>query len=251
MEESFDNYLDDQIRQHSGWQQLEDFGARLGEQALSERGRRVFLASTACFFREIPAGIVALALRVTDDQMAGSRFGAVDHGAKILLAAVDEYGLADSSHGFGLTHHKLFANMIAAFGVTEAELDNPDYIIPEAHTLAKITRELYRSGSVAAGVGFHFASEKTSDREFQLCFDSLAPFADVYAADKTHADPQDLLNFYYIHTVVEPMHGAASAEAVKQYAAEKHNHEQLLNGADQFMDAYGAFWDSLHKEINH
>jgi hypothetical protein len=249
MEESFDNYLDNRIRQHHGWQELERFGTDLGQRALTAREIRIFLASTACFFREIPTGILALALRVTDDRMDSSRFGAVDHGARILLAAVDEYGLADMREGYGLSHHQLFARMIESFGISEAELGNRDYIIPEADELAAVTRELYRSGSVAAGVGFHFASEKTSDREFQLCYESLSRYTHIYANGKAIAAPESFLGFYHVHTIVEPLHGSASAEAVNLYATQTKNRDHLLQGAERFMEAYGNFWAALHKAI--
>jgi hypothetical protein len=65
----------------------------LRKKPLDGAGLRLFFASTAEFFREVPGGILALALRLTDDWMPHARFGAVEKGAQILYSAVDEFGL--------------------------------------------------------------------------------------------------------------------------------------------------------------
>ena len=74
--DDFTTYLDGSIRQHQGWMALEAFGQLLSNKALDERALKYFLASTACFFREIPGGILALALRVTDDRIDNELCGA-------------------------------------------------------------------------------------------------------------------------------------------------------------------------------
>jgi hypothetical protein len=248
---NFATYLGDSIRQHHGWTALETFGRLLNEQALDDRTVKYFLASTACFFREIPSGILALALRVTDDRIDNDRFGAVNSAASILLAAVDEYGLGSNSTGNNKNHHQLFAAMAKRFGVTESELHNPDFILPEAIDLARITRQLYREGCVAKSVGFHFASEVTSDREFELCYNGLACNLTVYADGSVHIAPEKFLDFYYVHTAVEPKHGSASASAVDLYGDSEINRQALLDGADQFMEAYGAFWLAVNRTLQH
>jgi len=244
---NFATYLGDYIRQHQGWKALETFGRLLSDKALDERAAKFFLASTSCFFREIPGGILALALRVTDDRIENGRFGAVTSASSILLAAVDEYGLGSNSTGNNKNHHQLFATMAQRFGVAESELHNPGFILPEAIDLARITRELYREGCVAKSVGFHFASEVTSDHEFELCYNGLANHLTVYADGSAHIAPEKFLDFYYIHTIVEVEHGAASARAVELYRASEIDRQALLDGADQFMEAYGAFWSALSR----
>jgi hypothetical protein len=90
MNQTFARDLEYHIQAHPGWGALEQFGQRLGQSPLNKRQLRVFLASTAHFFREIPGGILALALRVTEDRMDADPFGAAGSAARILLSAVDE-----------------------------------------------------------------------------------------------------------------------------------------------------------------
>jgi hypothetical protein len=251
MSKNLGDELTERLRKHAGWKHLEDFGALLNKKPLERDGLLTFLASTACFFREIPGGILALALRVTDDRISQDRFGAVNDGARILLAAVDEYGLADNGDGSTKDHHKLFADLIQTLGVSEEELLDPRYVIPQAHQLAEITRQYYREEPIATSVGFHFASEVTSDREFQLCFTGLDKFsADYFDGPISDSEAKEKLNFYYIHTLVEPMHASSSVDAVKLYTRDPANIEPLLNGVDKFMDAYGQFWQSLNSKIS-
>jgi hypothetical protein len=249
--DDFTTYLDGSIRQHQGWMALEAFGQLLSNKALDERSLKYFLASTACFFREIPGGILALALRVMDDRIDNDRFGASHSAASILLAAVDEFGLGSNSTGVNEGHHQLFATMAKRFGVAEAELLTPGFILPEAIDLARITQQLYREGCVAKGVGLHFASEISSEREFQLCYNGMARHLTAYAGDSGDIAPEKLFDFYFVHTVVEPEHGSASARAVNLYSDSEIDRQAVLDGAEQFMDAYGAFWSAINRTLEH
>lgn len=246
---NFATHLGGSIQQHQGWTSLEKFGQLLSEQTLNDKAVKYFLASTACFFREIPNGILALALRVTDDRIDADRFGAVSSAAPILLAAVDEYGLGSNSTGNNQNHHQLFAAMAKRFRVTETDLHNPDFILPEAIDLARVTRLLYREGSVAKSVGCHYASEITSDREFELCYNGLASHLNEYADSSVHLAPEKFLDFYYVHTIVEAEHGEASSQAVDIYGGSETDRQAQLDGADQFMEAYGAFWSALTRTL--
>src|SRR5690348_3879916 len=87
------------IESHPGMFALRRFGEQLRRRPLDAAGRRLFFASTAEFFREVPGGILALALRLTDDWMPHDRFGAVAKGAQILYSAVDEFGLHQLRRG--------------------------------------------------------------------------------------------------------------------------------------------------------
>ena len=245
--QNFAACLSNHIRQHQGWAELETFGESLNVHALDQRELRVFLASTGQFFREIPGGILSLALRVTDDRIQQDRFGAVESAASILLSAVDEYGLGTNSTGNTRNHHRLFADMVRRFGVCEADLHDPQFILPEAIELAHVTRGLYRAGSVAGSVGFHYASEVTSDREFELCYLGLAGHLREYTDIAPPVMPQKFLDFYFVHTVVEREHGAAGATAVDLYSASEIDRQSMLEGAAQFLDAYGALWSALNR----
>lgn len=234
------------IRDHAAFTALETFGERLRANPLDAHGLRVFLASSAEFFREIPGGILALALRITDEQIEGNRFGAVRAGASVLTAAVDEYGLGHADAA-GRTHHELFEAMVIDLGVSLAELDDAAYVVPAARELAVATAEYYRRAPVPVAAGFHFASEITSEHEFRLCFDGLAAHAGAYGMAERPRD--QAFGFYFVHTVVEPEHGASSARALAYYDKSAAGQAAILAGINAFMDAYGAFWSELHEAV--
>src|SRR5262245_49293536 len=129
MESTEASKLASALQAHRGWTALERFGADLNARPLGAQQLRLFLASTSTFFREIPAGILALALRVTDDWMDRDRFGAVRRGAHILLSAVDEYGLHDTAKGLEKSHHELFLDMVERWNIDPAELEDPAHIL--------------------------------------------------------------------------------------------------------------------------
>lgn len=233
------------VEDHAGMAALRSFGARLKQQPMSQAQLTVFLASTAEFFKEVPAGILALGLRVTDDWMALDRFGAVTRGAMVLYSAVDEFGLHQLQRGVQASHHSLFREMAAGFGVAENDLLNPAHILPEATKMAEATRAYYRSKSVAAGLGFHLASEISSDIEFNLCLDGLRAFPADYGLD---GDDDPKLRFYLIHTEVEPMHGSTSKEAVAAcLLRDPASAPDIRDGALAFMEPYGRLFDALQR----
>lgn len=238
--------LQREIAAHDGWEKLEEFGRKLVERPMEREGLKIFLASTSTFFKEIPGGILALALRVTDDWMTRDRFNAVGMGARVLLSAVDEYGLHEPHKGYQKTHHELFVDMTHMWGLSTSDLLDPKYVIPESIELAAVTRDFYRSRHLGEGLGFHFASEKTSDREFQLCMRGFTHFWTSYAL-KSASDPT--LNFYHIHTLVEPMHGSTSADIVTAYGKDPVNAEYIAAGAAAFMEGYGQFWTALTRAV--
>jgi len=231
------------IESHPGMFALRRFGEQLRKKPLDSIGLRLFFASTAEFFREVPGGILALALRVTDDWMPHERFGAVEKGAQILYSAVDEFGLHQLRRGVQASHHAFFLETAAAFGVTRAALDDPAAVTQAAREMAALTALFYRRRPVGEGLGFHLASELTSDVEFTLCLEGLRAHAAHYGLSGPD-DPK--LGFYIIHTQVEPMHGASSRTAVRDYLARRPDcTAEIAAGADAFMDAYGRFFATL------
>jgi len=235
------------IESHPGMFALKGFGEQLRKRPLETDELSLFLASTAEFFREVPGGILALALRLTDDWMPHDRFGAVEKGAQILYSAVDEFGLHELQHGVQASHHAFFVEMAAAFGVTRAALDDPAAITAAAREMAALTALFYRRRPVGEGLGFHLASELTSDVEFTLCLEGFQAFPAEYALSGPE-DPK--LGFYLIHTKVEPMHGSSSRTAVRDYLQRKPDRaSEIVAGADAFMDCYGRFFATLTERI--
>jgi hypothetical protein len=236
--------LKSEITSHPGMKALEEFGANLASRPLRRDELRVFLATTAAFFREVPAGILALGLRVTDDWMPRDRFGAVSRGASVLYAAVDEFGLHAMDKGLLRSHHGLFLDMAQDWGVSEAELTNPRYVLGEGEELAALTAELYRRRPIPEALGFHVASEITSEREFTLCYQGFRAFPAAYGL----SGPDDPgLMFYFIHTVVEPMHGATGMDSIRMYAEQDPAvFEAGMRGALAFMDGYGRLFEAFN-----
>src|SRR5262245_28551992 len=187
------------IESHPGMCSLRSFGEQLRSRPLDPTGLRLFFASTAEFFREVPGGILALSLRLTDDWMEHERFGAVEKGAQILYSAVDEFGLHQLRRGVQASHHAFFLETAAAFGVTRAALEDPTAITAAAREMAALTALFYRRRPIGESLGFHLASELTSDIEFTLCLEGLQAHAARYGLSGPD-DPK--LGFYLIHTQV-------------------------------------------------
>jgi hypothetical protein len=235
------------IDAHHGMFALKRFGEQLRKRQLDAASLQTFFASTAEFFREVPGGILALALRVTDDWMPHERFGAVEKGAQILYSAVDEFGLHQLRRGVQASHHAFFLETAAAFGVTRSALDDPAAITQAAREMAALTALFYRRRPIGESLGFHLASELTSDVEFTLCLEGLQAHAERYGLSGPD-DPK--LGFYLIHTQVEPMHGSSSRTAVRDYLARRPDRpDEIVAGADAFMDGYERFFATLTERI--
>lgn len=235
------------IESHPGMFALKRFGEQLRKRPLDPAARRVFFASTGEFFREVPGGILALALRLTDDWARHDRFGAVEKGAQILYSAVDEFGLHELQRGVQASHHAFFLETASAFGVSRAELEDPAYVTAPAREMAALTALFYRRRPIGESLGFHLASELTSDVEFTLCLAGFQAHPTAYGL----AGPQDpKLGFYLIHTEVEPMHGASSRAAVRDYLQRKPGcRDELAAGAEAFMDCYGRLFEALTERL--
>jgi hypothetical protein len=235
------------IESHPGMFALKRFGEQLRKRPLDPAARRIFFASTAEFFREVPGGILALALRLTDDWAPHDRFGAVEKGAQILYSAVDEFGLHELERGVQASHHAFFLETASAFGLTRAELEDPAYVTPAAREMAALTALFYRRRPIGEGLGFHLASELTSDVEFNLCLAGFQAHPTAYGLAGAQ-DPK--LGFYLIHTEVEPMHGASSRAAVRDYLRRRPGRtDELASGAEAFMDCYGRLFDGLTERL--
>jgi len=231
------------IAVHPGMASLRLFGERLRAKPLDRAELAMMFASTAEFFREIPGGILALALRLTDDWMPFRRFGAVSEGAQILYSAVDEFGLHQLRRGVQQSHHQYFLSMIEGFGYGENDLLEPANVTDAASEMAALTNLFYRHRSIGESLGFHLASELTSDIEFSLCLEGLQAFPREYSLT---GPEDDRLGFYLIHTQVEPMHGASGQTAVERYLSRRPGTaDEVRAGADAFMTGYGRFFIAL------
>jgi hypothetical protein len=150
--------------------------------------------------------------------------------------------------GIQASHHAFFLEMTAGFRISEADLLDPGNIVAPARAMAALTRRHYRNRSLAEGLGFHLASELTSDVEFRLCLEGFRAFPHDYGL----AGPDDAkLGFYLIHAQVEPMHGATSRAAAAAYLARRPDATvQLRAGAEAFMSGYGRLFRALGERLS-
>jgi len=136
------------------------------------------------------------------------------------------------------THHQMLLNTIRHWDLTATDMLDPDYILPEGRNFGRITYEYYRNQSVAAALGFHFASEATSNMEFEAYLNGFAKFESAYKL-RDRGDPA--LAFFVIHTEVEPAHRDMGYRMIQMYCDQNpDNGEAVIAGARAFMDAYGG-----------
>ena len=242
--DEFSQALKAEIHRHDGMNELELFGKHLSSRPLTKHELRIFLATTGAFFREIPGGILALGLRVTDDWITRDRFHAVSKGATVLYSAVDEFGLSDP-RGIGGSHHELFLSMTQHWGFGAEELTDPDCILDEGELLAIATSEFYRRRPIPEALGFHVASELSSNREFVLCEEGFQRFPESYGL-RGSDDP--VLTFYHVHTLVEPMHGSTSLDGAGIYFEDNPaTMAAIMTGAVAFLKPYGRLFRALNR----
>lgn len=236
--------IETEIGAHAAMEELSRFGVLLEENPLDHDGLRTFFATMGAFFWDIPTGILALALRICDDWAAREPRDATAQGAYILFADVDEFGLHDQHQGLLPTHHQLFRELTGHLGISEEDLVDPRYVLSAGSALGSRTTQYYRHQTIAESLGFHLASETTSNREFRY-------FLRGFGAHPTHYGLQDeadpVLLFFKVHTIVEPMHKHRARQIIESYAqADPDFLAGVRAGAMAFMDGF----DELFRAVN-
>jgi len=240
--------LEKEIRAHEAMAELASFGTTLLRTPLDADGLRTFFASMGAFFWDIPTGILALALRVSDDWAVRERYDATAMGAYILFADVDEFGLHAQHKGLLPTHHQLFRDLTGHLGITMEDLRDPRYVAPEGEALGRRTTEFYRHQPIGYALGFHLASETTSNREFNFFLDGFRAHANHYGL---RADDDPVLDFFVVHTIVEPMHKSRARELIEIYA--QHDPAILTEvraGAMAFMDGFADLFRAVNARVS-
>lgn len=174
------NEVANKIVHHPAMSELEKFGGIIFSRPLSRPEMALFFATIWAFFKDVPAGIVALAARVTDEWIKEDMWNGTAKAAHILYASVDEYGLHQHSKHMLPTHHQMFKQLTTHLGLSDTELFNPQYILPEGTAMANNTHRMYRSEYLGEALGFHLASEMTSSREFQIFLKGFQKYAEEY-----------------------------------------------------------------------
>ncbi|WP_313059386.1 iron-containing redox enzyme family protein [Pseudomonas rhodesiae] len=241
------NEVANKIVHHPAMSELEKFGGIIFSRPLSRPEMALFFATIWAFFKDVPAGIVALAARVTDEWIKEDMWNGTAKAAHILYASVDEYGLHQHSKHMLPTHHQMFKQLTTHLGLSDTELFNPQYILPEGTAMGNNTHRMYRSEYLGEALGFHLASEMTSSREFQIFLKGFQKYAEEYGL----VDEDDpVLAFFAIHCEVEPMHVATGRQIMISYL-EKHPNiaPQAMRGALAFMDGFEQMFAALNRRL--
>lgn len=237
------------IERHSGMQILHELGFLLKKSKLSETKCKIFFASLWPFYQQTPSGIMSLALRVNDFwNKEVNPWTAMENAALLLSTSVDEFGLEKSNECFQPTHHQLFLQAAKYYKVTEDDIISDTYILPSSKQMGQLSYVYYREKPLAEALGFHFASELTSYPEFKLFFEGFYAHSEQYQLKS----PRDTgLYFFWIHTLVEPVHLTSSIKMIDAYLKVK---PQLINsvieGAQCYMQSYATLFSSIKNALS-
>lgn len=242
-------YLMERIESHSGMQALKSFGSNLKNQPLSEQQLKKLFASLWAFYSETPSGIISLALRMNDFWSERvSPWDAMEKASYLLSASVDEFGLEKSHERFLPTHHQLFIQAAEFYKVSKQDLISDEYVLSSGKRLGDLSSDYYREKTIAAGLGFHFASELTSLPEFVFLYDGFNTHKDSY---ELQSDQDPGLKFFWVHTLAEPRHMRSSINALDAFLEVKSQKmDEIIKGAMIYMDSYAALFNDLKSVIS-
>jgi pyrroloquinoline quinone (PQQ) biosynthesis protein C len=226
---------------------LEAFGENLRSRALTRDEVRLLLASEGLFVLEVPPGVVSLASRLTDEWFEIDAFESTGRAARILYAAVDEYGLNAMDHGLLPSHHQLYVDMAAHWNISKEELLDDRYIVPAGREFARIIRQYYRKEPIVEALGFHVANEATAPLDFGVF---LKTFQANRAAYGLAAENDPVLNFLLVHDDVEVSHREMGVEMVQLYTEGRPDLvARARQGVLAYMEIYGRFFAELNEAM--
>lgn len=236
--------LKEDVFSHPAVKVLEAFGDNLRSRPLTRDQIRVLLASEGMFVLEVPPGVLSLASRMTDEWFEIDAFQATGRAARILFAAVDEYGLNAMDSGLLPSHHQLYADMAAHWDITAEELLDDRYIVPTGREFAHVIREYYRRQPVIEALGFHVANEATAPLDFGVFLKTFQAHREAYGLQ---AENDSVLNFLLVHDDVEVSHREMGVEMVQLYAEGRPDLvARARQGVMAYMEIYGKFFAELN-----
>jgi hypothetical protein len=239
--------LKEDVFSHDAVSILKRFEENLKSRLLTREEIRILLASEGMFVLEVPPGIVALASRMTDEWFKKEPFAATGRAARILFAAVDEYGLNDMEHGLLPSHHQLYVDMAAHWGITAKDLLDDRNIVPTAREFASTIGNYYRERPIIEALGFHVANEATAPLDFGVFLATFREYREQYGL-KAENDPH--LNYLLVHEDVEVSHREMGIEAVQLYTnGAPALVAQARRGVKAYMKCYGRFFAELNQAI--
>jgi hypothetical protein len=236
--------LKETVFSHPAVKVLEDFGDNLRSRPLTRDEVRILLASEGVFVLEVPPGVLALSSRLTDDWFQIDPFAATGRAARVLFAATDEYGLNAMDSGLLPSHHQLYADMAAHWGITSKELLDDRYVVSTAREFGWVIRDYYRKQPLIEALGFHVANEATAPLDFGVFLKTFQTHREFYGLK---AENDSVLNFLLVHDDVEVSHREMGVEQVQLYTEGRPELvERARQGVLAYMDVYGRFFAQLN-----
>lgn len=241
-------YLMSRIESHPGMQSLKAFGSSLKNQPPTEQQLKKIFATLWAFYSETPSGIVSLALRMNDFWCERvSPWDAMEKASYLLSASVDEFGLEKYHDRYLPTHHQLFLQAAEHYKVSKQDLLSDEYVLLSGKKLGDLSSDYYREKTIAAGLGFHFASEFTSLPEFICLYEGFNTHKESYQVE---SDQDPGLKFFWVHTVAEPKHMRSSINAMDAFLEVKSQKmDEIIKGAMIYMDSYATLFNDLKTEL--
>lgn len=241
--------LKELVFKHPAITVLKEFEQQLLKKPLNRNQLRVLLSSEGAFVLEVPPGILFLSCRITDHRYKTNPFDATGYAARILYAAVDEYGLNNMSIGLQPSHHQLYADMCKHFGIGEDELLNPQFIAVAARKMAEVINYNYRKAPLATAIGFHVANETTAPLDFGVF---LRYFKQYISAHSLNENNGQILGFLHVHEDVEESHREAGLEMVQIFIDDSapSEKEQIFKAVTEGINIYMNAYKEMFEEIN-
>jgi hypothetical protein len=233
--------LEKMILEHDGWEVMEDYGRLLKSRIMSRDQLKVYFANQMLTAWDVPPGILALTVKISDDWMNRDAFASHGVAAKTLFAGIHEYGLhAPERLGIAKHHFLLLKEAHLSWGFDAEELHrmkDGNQIWPEARALASCIYDFMRLRPVGQGVGAHMAIEVTADREWGLNYEAFSHLWKEYGL----SGPDDpAVGFYGIHNEQEPIHASLTSEVAELYSNIGEEKDVVI-GISTFMDVW-AKW---------
>jgi hypothetical protein len=239
--------LKEQIQSHDGMLELQLFGKNFENNLLDDKRIKIFMATLWAFFKETPSGILSLALRIHDDWSDTDPWGAMSKSAYALNTAIDEFGLDNKYNNSLTTHHQLFKKTAEYFDVSTYELLSEKNILPAGLKIGKASALYYRKKSLPISLGYHLASELTSWPEFKIFLSGFWANKEYY---KITSQKDSALNFFWIHTILEPSHLNDSEKVIEDYLTREPTSIKLMSsGALGYMKLYQQLFKQLNKTL--
>jgi pyrroloquinoline quinone (PQQ) biosynthesis protein C len=225
---------------HDAMAELRAFNSQFAARPLKRGELLLFMSSLAAFNRHTIGGIAILAGRLSDQVLPLLPRNGHEIGARVLDAAVDEYGLRES-----LTHVELARQFTEHLGISAREIDARDNACSAALELGDALFAWYRESPVAFSLGVHAASEATSVEEFASWHDAFLKFPQYRFS-------RDIPEFEYMraHYVHEPDHIDGAKYCVARYLDVLPGERRILReGLQEYLDLYQKMFRQLNARI--